>query len=121
MKIIFALIITFAITSCHVNMRELGRKFPERPDGEFLKDIARGSPDFQQGWEDGCTVGMSGGSNTFYKIFYKSNQIDGYKTMNSPQYNEAWNSAMWYCYRYDQIKNGTQASGTWNSVFGGYK
>jgi len=102
-------------------MREIGRKFPERPDASFKERLASASPDFQQGWEDGCNVGMSGGSNTFYKIFYQSNAIDGYKSMESPQYNEAWNNAMWYCYRNDQIKQGAQASSIWGSFFTGYR
>ncbi len=109
------------LVACKTDMRKIGKIFPGRPDREFAKVLANASPDFRQGWEDGCTVGMSGGSNSFYKMFYQNNAIDGFKTMDSPVYSEAWSNGMWYCYRYDQIKNGADGPTIWGSMFGGYR
>lgn len=105
---------TLLLTSCK---REMGRIFIERPDTAFDFDDSA-SVDFRQGWDDGCEVGMSAGSNTFYKMFYRSNKIDGYKMVGSSDYKNAWNSAFWYCYRYDYIKHD---GSIWGSPFGGYK
>jgi hypothetical protein len=103
------------VSACN---REIGRIFPNRPDTEFTEDLKTASPEFRQGWEDGCEVGMSGGSGTFYKIFYSNNKVDGYKMTGSSDYKNAWGNAFWYCYRYDYVK---QSSSIWGSTFGGYK
>lgn len=121
LKIISIFFFTFASACSEKELRNFARIFPERPDRYFQKELAEAPPEFRQGWEDGCTVGMSGGSSVFYKVFYQNNAIDGYKAMESPVYNEAWNNAMWYCYRFDQIKNGADASPLWSSVFSGYR
>jgi hypothetical protein len=99
--------------SCSAKIAEY---LPERPLHKMDKSIANASPEFRQGWHDGCNVGMSGGSNTFYKMFYRSNKIDGYKMAYSPEYKTAWGNAYWYCYRHDYIK---QKSSIWGSTFGG--
>lgn len=121
LKIILVFCLLFLAGCSEKKLRDFARHFPDRPDRYFQKEMAAAPPDFRQGWEDGCNVGMSGGSNVFYKMFYQNNAIDGYKAMESPVYNEAWNNAMWYCYRFDQIKNGADASPVWGSVFSGYK
>ena len=90
---------------------------PVRPDDEILIE-GNASPDFKQGWEEGCESGMSAGSNTFYKIFYRSNAADGWKMSNSSDYRTAWNNAFWFCYRYDYFK---QKSSIWGSFFSGYR
>ncbi|MBU6141343.1 MAG: hypothetical protein KGP29_07335 [Proteobacteria bacterium] len=94
------------------------RFLPDRPSKEFKKSIAEGSPEFAQGWKDGCEVGMSTASNTFYKMFYRNNAIDGFKMGSSSDYSTAWNNAFLYCIRSDSIKQG---SSIWGSMFGGYK
>jgi len=91
--------------------------FPSRPDKEFTETLRDASPDFVKGWEDGCETGMAGGSNNFYRMFYRSNKVDGYKMASSSEYKTAWGNAFWYCYRYDYIK---QKSSIWGSVFSGY-
>lgn len=91
--------------------------FPNRPTRSFKKELKNASPDFKQGWNDGCNVGMTAGSNTFYKSFYSSNQVDGYKITNSPEYSTAYNNAFWFCYRTDYIK---QKSTIWGSFFKGH-
>lgn len=92
--------------------------FPSRPDKEFKETLRDASPEFVQGWHDGCEVGMSGGSNTFYKMFYRNNAVDGYKMTSSSEYKTAWGNAFWYCYRADYIK---QKSSIWGSTFGGMR
>jgi len=77
---------------------------PGKSPSKFYKqDLKNASPDFQQGWKDGCETGMAGGSNSFYQSFYKVNTQDGYKFTYSPDYQVAWRNAFWYCYRADYI------------------
>lgn len=114
-KTALILIILFSQTACY---KGIARIFPARPDKEFEDSLRDATPDFRRGWEDGCEVGMSGGSNNFYRIFYRNNAIDGYKMTSSPDYKSGWGNAFWYCYRYDYIK---QKSSIWGSVFSGYQ
>lgn len=116
-NLIFIISCLVCIASCS-KYREIGRMFPDMPNKKFAKAIATASPEFQQGWHDGCITGMSAGANTFYKTFYQSNLVDGYKTTSSAQYSSAWGNAFWYCYRYTEIKHG---SSIWGSFFGGYR
>ena len=106
-------IILLLMASCD---RRIAKIFPNRPDTQF--DLTSFSPEFRKGWEDGCEAGMSAGSNTFYKMFYKNNKVDGYMMANSPDYQTSWGNAFWYCYRFDYIK---QKSSIWGSTFGGYQ
>lgn len=107
-------VILLALLSCS---SKIGNMMPVRPirDVEFKGNV---SPDFKKGWEDGCETGMSAGSNTFYKMFYRSNAVDGWKMTRSKDYQAAWNNSFWYCYRADYFK---QKSSIWGSVFGGYR
>lgn len=88
------------------------------PIHDFDKELKDASPDFAQGWRDGCMVGMAGGSNSFYQNFYKMNQVDGFKMAYSSDYKVAWGNAFWYCYRKDWTN---QRSSLWGSIFNGYK
>lgn len=111
-----SLFIGFVIlSSCSPKIAKI---FPNRPTKEFVQARKDGSPEFDQGWRDGCEVGMSAGSNRFYKMFYRNNMADGYKMTSSPKYKTAWGYAFWYCYRYDYVK---QKSTLWGSMLGGYK
>lgn len=69
----------------------------------FKDSIAKGSPDFQQGWKDGCESGMSASTNTFYQIFYTNNKVDGWKITSSSDYKTAWNTAFWFCVHSDYV------------------
>jgi len=108
-------VIFFVLSSCQ---KRIANIFPERPDKNFVEDIKRSSPEFQMGWKDGCETGMSGGGNTFYKIFYRNNTVDGYMMANSTEYKTAWSNSFWYCYRHDYVKH---KSGIWGSMFTGYQ
>ena len=109
------LLCTLLVTSsCQTYMADF---FPGRPDKRSKVDDDA-SVEFKQGWKDGCETGMSGGSNTFYKIFYHSNKADGYKMTSSSDYKVAWGNAFWYCYRHDFVK---QKSSIWGSYFTGLR
>ena len=112
---ILLLLCFLLVQSCSPKMAAI---LPNRPDHAFDDDLEHASLEFKQGWKDGCEVGMSSGSNTFYKMFYRQNKVDGYKIANSPDYKAAWGNAFWYCYRYDFVK---QKSSLWGSIFKGYE
>ena len=93
LKIILIFLTSQSILSC--------KPMPDRkaPSKFFKEDLKNASPDFQQGWADGCETGMAGGSNSFNQMFYKGNKQDGYKFAYSPDYKVAWGNAFWFCYR----------------------
>ena len=91
---------------------------PNTAPSEFVKMRKDATPEFRQGWEDGCESGSAAGSNFFYKGLYKINKVDGYKVTQSEDYKTAWNFSWWYCYRYMYVKH---KSNIWGSFFGGYK
>lgn len=109
-RILFTAIILFNVSSCHRI---------EGPQGEFKDDLAtKASPDFKKGWDDGCSVGRSTGANSFYRMFVKNNQVDGWKMASSPDYKIAWSYGFWFCYRDDHID---QKSTPYRSFFGGFQ
>jgi hypothetical protein len=110
--IVIHLLLLLLITSCDPR---LIRFFPNRPITEF--DHGTASPDAVLGFNDGCEVGMAAGSNSFYKMFHRSNQVDGYKMVSSKDYKAGWGVGWWYCYRYDYIKH---KSGLYGSFFRGH-
>lgn len=87
------------------------------PSKFFKNDLKNASPDFKQGWQDGCEVGMVGGNNNFNQMFYKNNKVDGFKMAYSTEYRTAWNYAFWFCYRTDAID---EKSTPYSSLFKGY-
>lgn len=116
MRIILLLLIALSLFSCK-KVRGVWH-LPNMPVGEFPKTVKTSTPDFRQGWDDGCQVGVSAGGNWFYKSLYKTNAIDGYKMTSSPDYKSAWGTAFWFCYRYTYIKN---KSSIWGSIMGGLR
>ena len=111
--IFFTLLVLFFTTSCDP------RNMPNTAMTEFGEMRANASPDFRQGWEDGCETGSASTANNFHKlIIYDSVKVDGYKITQSNEYKTAWNFAWWYCYRYMYVKH---KSTIWGSFFGGYK
>lgn len=114
LKIAILAIIISNSTACHRSIVDI---FPSRASGQIKLD-PNSSPEFIQGWNDGCEVGMSAGSNTFYKSFYDSNKVDGWMMQGSKDYKTAWNNAFWFCYRHDYFK---QKSSIWGSFFSGYR
>jgi hypothetical protein len=117
-KYIVIIFFCFGTSSCN---KSIAKIFPERPNNELSNDPAKdkdASPEFRQGWADGCEAGMGSSSNTFYQMFYDNNKADGYKMMSSGDYRAAWSAAFWYCQRHSYVK---AKSSIWGSTFGGYK
>lgn len=54
-----------------------------------------GSPQFNQGWRDGCDSGMAAFGNYTYKLIYTFRK--DMTLINNPEYNTAWNSAYNTC------------------------
>lgn len=115
-----AAIILFAIICCGAGScsRKLQKFLPAQSDGKMDEQLDDASPEFRAGWADGCETGISSGGNTFYKSFYQSNKIDGYRMSGSQDYRDAWEFAFWYCFRSTYIR---QKSSVWGSIFKGYR
>ena len=113
---IFVLTSLLLVSSCQ---RWVANFFFDRPDKEFEEDLKDATVEFQQGWQDGCEVGMSSSNNTFYKSFYRNNRADGWKMTSSSDYKTAWGNAFWYCYRADWVKH--KNTRVWSSTFGGLR
>lgn len=111
-KKIFIYIVLIILTASCKDFRNEG------PQNAFKKDLARASPDFQQGWSDGCEVGRATGDDTFYRMFVSNNKVDGWKMAQSQDYKVAWSYGFWYCYRDDHID---QKSTPFKSFFGGFQ
>lgn len=115
MKSIQYLLAIFLILSL-VSCSKMAKFFPERPDDNVT--FPPGTPeDFKLGYRDGCTSGMAGGSNTFYKFFYDMQTADGFKMASSSEYRAGYNNGLWFCYRYDYVKHKRPV---WGSIFNGY-
>jgi hypothetical protein len=113
---IYSIAILLMLASCNT---KIAQYLPERPSNSFIEGFEKeASPEFLQGWKDGCESGMAAGSNSFYKSFYRINKVDGFKMTASGDYGTAWSNAFWYCVRYDAVK---QSSPIWSSTFGGYR
>ena len=87
-------------------------------DKKLVNETNLTSEEYRAGWKDGCEVGISGGANTFYKMFYRSNAIDGFKFSGNNDYRDAWFNAFWYCYRNMYVRH---KSSIYSSFFGGYR
>ena len=65
---------------------------------QTLKDSGipqNGSPEFNQGWRDGCDSGMAAFGNYTYKLIY--NFKKDMRLLNNQEYTAAWNSAYNSC------------------------
>ena len=114
-KIFLILIVVFLSTSCS---SKLQKALPSMPDKDLRDELNTNAREHNLGWKDGCETGISSGSNTFYKMFYRSNKIDGYLSATSSDYRDAWDMAFWYCYRSTYIR---QKSSLWGSIFKGFR
>jgi hypothetical protein len=120
-NLLFLFSLIFLCISCsEATRRNIGRNYlPEKAMGAFKKELDKASPEFRRGWYDGCEAGTAVSSvNTFYQMFYVNNRVDGYAKANNADYRTAWGDALWYCMRYEEIKQG---SSLWSAMFGGYR
>jgi hypothetical protein len=112
------LIIFFSITFLN-NCTYKAQKFiPSLADRKLQDETDKTTEEYRAGWKDGCETGISSGGNTFYKMFYRNNKIDGYRMSSSPEYRDAWDSSFWYCYRATYIR---QKSSVWSSIMKGFR
>ncbi len=88
------------------------------PQNSFKKELAKASPDFRDGWNDGCETGRASVDNDYYRMFIKNNKIDGWRIASSEDYQVAWNYGFWYCYRDDYVD---QKTPSFRSFFGGFQ
>lgn len=119
-KNLFIIILILLCGACsEATRRNIGRNYlPEKAMGAFKEQLDQASPEFRRGWYDGCETGSSVASvNVFYRMFYTNNRVDGYAKANNADYRTGWNEAVWYCMRYEEIKQG---SSIWGSMFKGY-
>lgn len=73
-------------------------KFAEqltRPKPFGLAETPPGTPEFRQGWEDGCETGMGTYGNNRYKAAYGF--IQDPVLVNNPEYYRAWQDGQLYC------------------------
>jgi hypothetical protein len=110
--------ILFFITSLSACASGSQKMLPALADKELRDETDKTTEEYRAGWKDGCETGISGGSNTFYKMFYRNNKIDGYRMSSSPEYRDAWDSSFWYCYRATYVR---QKSSLWSSIMKGFR
>jgi len=113
-SIIF-LILLLTLPNCSSKMQ---KSLPALADRDVKQELDDTTGEYRLGWQDGCETGISGGSNTFYKMFYRNNKIDGYLIANSSDYRDAWDLAFWYCFRSTYIR---QKSSIWGSIMKGFR
>lgn len=58
-----------------------------------------GSPEFKEGWKDGCESGLATYGTMFNKLRYQFYQ--NYEMLSIPDYNAAWHEAFNYCRHYN--------------------
>lgn len=114
-KLISTLLIVLTLSSCSTKFQKI---LPALADKELSNETSLTSEEYRAGWKDGCEVGISGGANTFYKMFYRNTKIDGYRMAYSTSYRDAWDSAFWYCFRHTYIR---QKSSIFGSIFKGFR
>ena len=112
----FLIIISiFLLTACTSGAQKY---LPSMVDKQLQDETDKTTEEYRAGWKDGCEVGISSASNTFYKMFYRNTKIDGYRMSSSPEYRDSWDSAFWYCYRSTYIR---QKSSIWSSIMKGFR
>lgn len=109
------LISIFLLTACTSGAQKY---LPSMVDKQLKDETDKTTEEYRAGWKDGCEVGISSASNTFYKMFYRNTKIDGYRMSSSPEYRDSWDSAFWYCYRSTYIR---QKSSIWSSIMKGFR
>lgn len=92
------IIITLPLTSCAGKIFSDDSIFAPKPLRMRGPDTKKGSPDYLEGWDDGCKTGLSTMNPGFYKSFY-GYKIDPYKVSNIVYY-KAWRDAYTYCRQY---------------------
>lgn len=98
LKNIIFIIILSILSSCVGAIAKDDSFFAPKPLRMGGPDKAKGSPEYLQGWDDGCKTGLSTMVPGYYKSFYKFKQ-DPYMINNSVYY-KSWKDAYTYCRQY---------------------
>ena len=114
-KFLNIIFLIFLLNACTSKVQKF---LPALADRQMQDETDKTTEEYRAGWKDGCETGISSGSNTFYKMFYRNNKIDGYRMSSSPEYRDAWDSSFWYCYRATYIR---QKSSVWSSIMKGFR
>ena len=114
-KFLTIIFFTSSLSGCYSGSQKM---MPALADKHMKDETDKTTEEYRAGWKDGCEVGISSGSNTFYKMFYRNTKIDGYRMSSSPEYRDSWDSAFWYCYRSTYIR---QKSSIWSSIMKGFR
>lgn len=78
-----------------------------KPGAWILDQVPEGgTPEFEQGWKDGCESGLAAMSNSFYKAHYSFKQSK--ELRNNPDYYKVWKDTFNFCrhYVYGTLRQG---------------
>ena len=73
-KFLIIIFFTLSLSGCYSGSQKM---MPALADKKMQDETDKTTEEYRAGWKDGCEVGISSGSNTFYKMFYRNNKIDG--------------------------------------------
>jgi hypothetical protein len=94
------------ITGCKYGYMDSGITKP----GGFRTELDYGSPDYRQGYADGCQSGYGGYGNSFNKMFSPWKQDPNQVT--NPVYYQVWKDAYTYC-AFAAMMHDEMALGNW--------
>jgi hypothetical protein len=86
MSIVVVVLMLLPLVACET-LRPVPYGIGKTPEG--------GSPEFTQGWEDGCESGIQAYGTDMYKMSYTFKQ--DYELTKNPEYYSAWKDAWSYC------------------------
>lgn len=109
--LLFILILT---TACQRDAMWFG------PAGHTLPQNIEGTPEFKEGWKDGCHSGLATYGPAHYKLWYSYYQ--NYGMLKNPDYTAAWHESFDFCRHFNfkyhtQGTSGNVITGNFNLVF----
>jgi hypothetical protein len=97
-KKIALLLVILTLSACVGKIFSSKNMFAPKPYKMGGPDKKDASPEYLEGWDDGCETGLSTMNPGYYKSFYAFKQ-DPYKVDNEVYY-KAWKDAYTYCRQY---------------------
>lgn len=108
MRMVYIIFAMFLLSGCFIEEQMLYKPYP-------MADLPKGSPDFTQGWQDGCKTGFSSYGNPEYKMIYNFTQdttkIKPDEKGQPSVYHKAWRDGYNYCRHYSQVWSKPMFSG----------
>ncbi len=124
---ILALTFLLFLTSCGASMESLDTAFKKdilkpmnlwepKPMGLAMDPPPGGSPEFNQGWKDGCHSGVAAYGGDHYRYLgYKYKQ--DWRMITNHDYYQSWQDSFlycrWYMFNYIAKPPGTSADTQW--------